>query len=393
MEQQQSANKTLVLLLTIAVSIYLIEKIGQAFLTLSNILLLLALAWLLAFSLRPLVLSIERLSTPAWLLDRIKQRWGEARAQRFAHPSYGFAIFAVYFMVLAVIVVVVLALVPLIVEQINQLADTIQQGANNLPEGIQRVTEFINSARDFLVNRLQIDPSVITLPQPEQLVTQITSLGSNLLQFGLNLVAGIAATLGQFLLIVFLSLLVMIDGSRLVQELIRLVPNKHVGETQFALDTLDRTFGGFLGGTLLQSVIYGLVVIFLMSLLGIGSAAVVGIATGILMLIPIVGGPIGLVIPLLVGLLQSSPNTLLLILLLAIFQVVLFNFITPRLLSRSLRMPSLLVIVSLLIGFWGFVFAVPIAAAIYSVGLVLLEQAKRQHDQSDQDQQREKALD
>jgi hypothetical protein len=36
---------------------------------------------------------------------------------------------------------------------------------------------------------------------------------------------------------------------------------------------------------------------------------------------------------------------------------------------------------------------VPIAAAIYSVGLVLLEQAKRQHDQSDQDQQREKALD
>jgi predicted PurR-regulated permease PerM len=86
--------------------------------------------------------------------------------------------------------------------------------------------------------------------------------------------------------------------------------------------------------------------------------------------------------------LQGSPHTGGLLLLLAAFQVVLFNFIGPRLLSRSLQMPSLLVIVSLLIGtqligVWGFFFAVPIAAVLYSASNVLLQRAKRNQDRQD----------
>ena len=103
------------------------------------------------------------------------------------------------------------------------------------------------------------------------------------------------------------------------------------------------------------------------------------------MLIPVIGGVIGLVLPLLAALLQSSPNTLWLMISLAIVELVLFNFIAPRLISRSVKIPSLLVIVALLvgwqwIGFWGFVFAVPLAAVAYSIGFVILERAVRQHE-------------
>jgi predicted PurR-regulated permease PerM len=31
-------------------------------------------------------------------------------------------------------------------------------------------------------------------------------------------------------------------------------------------------------------------------------------------------------------------------------------------------------------GFWGFVFAVPLAAVVYSIGFVILERAVRQHE-------------
>ena len=398
MEQERPVPKTLIILLTIAVSIYLIEKLGQAVLASSTVLLLLALAWLLALSLRPLVKRVHRLSAPRPLVEQVRKRRGDRWAERLAHPSYGFSILVVYLMLLATIVIIVLALVPLIVEQIRQLANTIQQQTNDLPTAFQRATELINSAREFLRTRLQIDPALIVLPRPEDLVTQFTALGTSLLQFGFGLVTGIAATLGQFLLIVFLSVLVMIDGGRLVDQLMRLVPKRYENDLQAVLKTIYRAFGGFLRGTLLQGMIYGLGVIVVMTLLGIGSAVAVGVATGVLMLIPILGGPIGLVIPLLVGLLQSSPNTMWLIGFLAVYQVFLFNFITPRLLSKSLRMPSLLVIVSLLLGtqllgIWGFVFAVPIAAVIYSIGLVLLEQAKRRQDQRDEALQREKAFD
>jgi predicted PurR-regulated permease PerM len=371
--------------------------LGQALLSLSNVLLFLALAWLIAFSLQPLVKFIHQLSAPSRVNDWLRKRWGAQWADRLAHPSYGVSILIVYTLLVTGIVIIILALVPLVVEQVRALAVTVQQQATNLPESIQRVSDWLNSVRDFLITRLQLDPSQIPLPAPQefigQLASQLAAFGTSLVQFGLALATGIA----QFLLVVFLSVMVMIDGGRLIQQLMLSIPKRYQRDVQFAINTLERTFGGFLRGTLLQGMIYGLGVIILMTILGIGSAIVTGVATGILMLIPIVGGPIGLFIPLLVGLLQGSPNTFWLILVLVVYQVVLFNFITPRLLSKSLRMPSLLVILSLLIGaqllgIWGFIFAVPIAAAIYTIGLLLLGEAKRRQDESDAAREQEKAL-
>lgn len=398
MDHERAIPGSLTFLLTLAVLLFLIEKIGQAMLSLSTVWLMLAVAWLIAFTLRPFVRWVNHRTAPTPMLDWVRKRWGERWAGRLSHPSYGFSIFIVYLGLLAAIVIVVLALVPLIVDQIRQLANTIQQGANNLPNGIQRVTEFVTSAREFLITQLHINPDSIPLPTSQDIVTQFAGVGTNLIQFGLNLLGGIAATLGQFLLVVFLSVLVMIDGGRLVEQSMRLIPKRYEGITQHTLETIDRAFGGFLRGTLLQGVIYGTGVVVLMTSFRLGSAIAVGAITGVLMLIPILGGPIGLIVPLLVGLLQGSPNTLWLIGALVIFQVVLFNFITPRLLSKSLRMPSLLVIVALLIGaqligIWGFVFAVPIAAVIYSIGLVILEQAKKAQDRRDAVDSREQALD
>ena len=398
MESERSIPRTLTFLLTLAVLLYLIEKIGQALLSLSTVWLMLAVAWLLAFTLRPLVKWISRQSAPAPVLAWVRKRVGDKWARRLEHPSRGFSIFIVYLGLVTAIAIIVLALVPLVVEQIRQLVDTIQQQANKLPAGIQRVTEFMTSAREFLITQLHINPDSIPLPTTQDLVTQFAGIGTSLIQFGLGLLAGIAAVLGQFLLVVFLSVLVMIDGGRLVDQVMRVIPKRYENEMQHALDMIDRAFGGFLRGTLLQGVIYGIVVIMLMTMFGLGSAVATGTITGVLMLIPILGGPIGLIVPLLVGLLQSSPNTLWLLGALIVFQVILFNFITPRLLSHALRMPSLLVIVSLLIGaqligIWGFVFAVPIAAVIYSIGLVILEQAKRAQDRHDDLNSRERALD
>jgi predicted PurR-regulated permease PerM len=396
-ESERSIPRTLTFLLTLAVLLYLIEKIGQALLSLSTVWLMLAVAWLLAFTLRPLVKWIGRQSAPAPVLEWVRKRAGDKWARRLEYPSRGFSIFVVYLGLVTVIAIIVLAFVPLVVEQIRQLVDTIQQQANKLPAGIQRVTEFMTSAREFLITQLHINPDSIPLPTTQDLVTQFAGIGTSLIQFGLGLLAGIAAVLGQFLLVVFLSVLVMIDGGRLVEQVTRVIPKRYENEMQHALDTIDRAFGGFLRGTLLQGVIYGIGVIVLMTMFGLGSAVATGTITGVLMLIPILGGPIGLIVPLLVGLLQSSPNTLWLIGALIIFQIILFNFIAPRLLSHALRMPSLLVIVSLLIGVqligvWGFVFAVPIAAVIYSIGLVILEQAKRAQDRHDEINAQEKAL-
>ena len=55
------------------------------------------------------------------------------------------------------------------------------------------------------------------------------------------------------------------------------------------------------------------------------------------MLIPVLGGIMGLIIPLLAALLQSSPNTLWLMICLGVFELIMFNFVAPRLISQSVQ--------------------------------------------------------
>jgi putative permease len=386
--RQQFLPTTLSWLLTIAVLLYLVEKLGSALLAFSNVLVMLGLAWLLVLMLRPLVNWVQHRTLTRRFLQPIHRRWGDCWAARVAHPSLGLSIAIVYTLVIAAVAVTVLALVPLLIEQTRQLSHTIQEQANNLPANIQRLSDFINSARNFLIERLNIDPALVILPRPEELINQLTGFGTGLVQGALGLLGGIAATLGQFLLIVFLSVLVMIDGAKLQGQIRLMIPRRHEADVQIMFDTINQAFTGFIGGTLLQSLIYGLVVVLLMTLFGLSSAVAVGAGCCLLMIVPMLGGPLSLSLPLLVGLLQSSPHTGGLLLLLAAFQMVLFNFIGPRLLSHSLQMPSLLVIMSLLIGtqligVWGFFFAVPIAAVLYSAANVLLQRAKRNQDQRD----------
>ena len=372
-------------LLGIALLIYLIEKIGQALLTISNVILLVTLAWILTLVLRPVVNGIHRLTVPERFIQPMRRRWGDRIADRWARPSYGVSITIVYLLLLTALAVLVLAFIPVVIDQSRHLAINVQLQANELPYLIQRITEFVNSTRDFLVNRLNIDPALIVLPQPEQITGQITGFASNLFQTGLSLVGTIASTLGQAMLVVFLSVFIMIDGKETTQYILRLVPRQYDDDVRAVLKTSEKAFGGFIRGTALQGLIYGLGVMIFMTLFGIGSPIAVGAITGLLMLIPVFGGVMGLLIPLLAALLQSSPNTLWLMICLSVFQLIMFNFISPRLISQSVKIPSLLVIIAILIGwqligFWGFVFAVPIAAVVYSIGFVILERAVRQHE-------------
>ncbi len=391
MDRRPLLPGAVVAMLALALAIYLIEKIGQAMLAISNVILLVALAWILTLVLRPAVRWIHHLTVPNRFIRPLRKRWGARAADRLEHPSYGFSVFIVYFLLLAVFSIIILALIPLVVEQTRQLVTTLQQQANALPFLIQRLTEIVTNTRDFLVTRLGIDPALIVLPRPEEIAGQVTGFASSLLQAGFSVVGAIASTLGQIMLVVFLSAFIMIDGQETTLSLMRLVPRQYEPDVQAILHTSELAFAGFIRGTALQGLIYGVGVMMFMTFFGIGSPIAVGVITGLFMLIPVIGGVMGLIIPVLVALLQGSPNTPWLLICLIVFEVIVFNFVAPRVISQSVKIPSLLVIVSILIGwqligFWGFVFAVPIAAVVYSIGFVILGRAVRRIDKLPSDQ-------
>ena len=381
--------RSLIIVLTLAVSIYLIEKLTTFVSSFSGLILMVALAWLLSFALQPLVTWLQRRKLSLRRVRRLLPRQLAARLPETSQLPFALAVAVVYGVLVAGLTLALLALAPVLVHQLDQLARSMQTQAGNLPQWLQQATDWLNEMRTLLITRLDIDPNLIVLPQPADLLNQVPLVGANLLQFGLGLAGGIATAFSQFLIIIFLSLFVTLDGGAIAGAILSVLPKRYEDEYQMAAETIDRTFGGFLRGTVLQGLIFGIAVSLLMFLLRIDSALVVGVATGLVVLVPIVGGIVATILPVLVAALQGSPNTLWLLLALLVFQVILFNVVMPSIFSGSLRMPSLLIVISLMVGsqlmgFWGFVFGVPLAAAAYSITLVLLEQAKRRQDVLDE---------
>lgn len=381
--------RSLIIVLTLAVSIYLIEKLTTFVRSFSGLILMVALAWLLSFALQPLVTWLQRRKLSLRRVRRLLPRQLAARLPETSQLPFALAVAIVYGVLVAGLGLALLALAPVLVHQLDQLARSMQTQAGNLPQWLQQATDWLNEMRTLLITRLDIDPNLIVLPQPADLLNQVPLVGANLLQFGLGLAGGIATAFSQFLIIIFLSLFVTLDGGAIARAILSVLPKRYEDEYQMAAETIDRTFGGFLRGTVLQGLIFGIAVSLLMFLLRIDSALVVGVATGLVVLVPIVGGIVATIVPVLVAALQGSPNTLWLLLALLVFQVILFNVVMPSIFSGSLRMPSLLIVISLMVGsqlmgFWGFVFGVPLAAAAYSITLVLLEQAKRRQDVLDE---------
>ncbi len=382
--------RSLIIVLTLAVSIYLIEKLTTFVRSFSSLILMVALAWLLSFTLQPLVTWLQRRKFSLRLARRLLSTQLAARTPATLQLPFGLAVAIVYGVLVGGLGLALLALAPVLVHQLDQLARSMQTQAGNLPQWLQQATGWLNEMRTLLITRLDIDPNLVVLPQPADLLNQVPLVGANLLQFGLGLAGGIATAFSQFLIIIFLSLFVTLDGGAIAGAILSVLPKRYEDEYQMAAETIDRTFGGFLRGTVLQGLIFGVAVSLLMFLLRIDSALVVGVATGLVVLVPIVGGIVATILPVLVAALQGSPNTLWLLLALLVFQVILFNVVMPSIFSGSLRMPSLLIVISLMVGsqlmgFWGFVFGVPLAAVAYSITLVLLEQAKRRQDVLDEE--------
>lgn len=383
MQQEQSVtlNRSLVFLLTIAVIIFLIEKLGTVLASLGNIVLLLALAWLLTYTLRPVVRWFADGVIPkfvvAWARRRNQDRLADL-LERLRLP-YGGAVAVVYLLLLTILVFFVLNLIPIVIDQVNQLSTNIEEVGTNLPSSILRIQEWFFGVRETLIRDFNIDPAQIALP--ENIVGQVGSAVTSLGQFILDLASGVITFFGQVLIVFLFSALIMIDGSKVSEQLMHLLPDDIGKNLGLPATKIDQAIGGFIQGTLIQALIYGTVVTLLMWIFGLQFALAAGLVTGLLMLIPFFGGLIGLLLPLTIGLLQSSPNTLVLIIILFIFQQILFNIVMPRILSHSLHMPTLLVFISLsvgvqLLGIWGLVFAVPAAAAFYSIAQELLHRAK-----------------
>jgi predicted PurR-regulated permease PerM len=381
----KSERNTLFFLLTLAIVLYLLEKLWQFGHSLGNLLVIFALAWLIAFIFRPLADWLSARPIPAALIERARARWGDRIAGRLEaiRMPHALSTTLIYVTLLGLLVWAAVAIIPALIKQ------AILLGAN-WGGYISRVPIWFGSLQGELARRFDADPQMLSsLYDPQKLVEQIMSIGPSLVSSTASVIGRVASGLSTLLVVLALSYYMMLDGKRLSGQFYKLIPERYLDEVEFATQTLDRTFGGFLRGQVLMAVIEGVVTAVVAGIAGLPYGVLIGAVCGMVMVIPMIGAPIAMFTPSIIALLGGDTGAALgLLVFLLIFQQVLLHFLVPRMMSEALGMPSVLVLASVLVGVHmvgvvGFIFAIPVAAAIYALGVVVLERYKREQDRLD----------
>lgn len=175
------------------------------------------------------------------------------------------------------------------------------------------------------------------------------------------------STLFQIAMGLVLSAWLLKDSKRLAEEARALAGSRWSSDLTVLSDHVSRVLGGYLRGTLISSTVTGVLAFIGYALIGLPYAGVLGLITGVLNVIPIIGPWVGGSVAALVGLFISPLAAILSIAVTIGVQQGVDAFISPRIMSKQVALHPIMVIGALLIGgsiggIAGTVVAVPIVA-------------------------------
>ncbi len=325
---------TLAILLIILASFQILANLSEALSRVADVVLIFVAAWALSFLLGPLV-------------NRIDERTPLNRALSVVVVYIGIAIVLTGTLALAV---------PGLVSQLNDLV-------TRAPEYGER------AAREVLALQQRLEGSGVQVKVTDlygQLPEKLSAFAGSIATDALGFVSATASVLFNFTLVLIIAFLMLIDGDQLWHAFLRRLTPELQSEAELLRQSADRSFGGFIRGSLLLGLIYGVATLAILVALGVPFAGVLAVLSGLAMIIPFFG-PIIAEIPVLVVALLGAPDIFFWVLALTIaLQQIVLNVISPRIMSNAIGIHPIFVFLALLLGsriagFWGVFLAVPVA--------------------------------
>jgi predicted PurR-regulated permease PerM len=251
-----------------------------------------------------------------------------------------------------------LAIPPLVA----QLDDLVTRG----PEYGARASQLaanIQSALEGLGIRVDLTAFYGTLPQ------RFGELAGSYAKDILGVVSATAAIFFNVTLVLIIAFLMLNDGDSMWHRFTRVLTPELGSEAELLRQSADRSFGGFIRGSLILGLIYGIATILILVPLGVPYAGVLALVSGLTMIIPFFGPIIAIIPVIAVTFLGAADRLLIVFILVLAVQQVLLNVVGPRIMSRSIGIHPIFVFLALLLGaklagFWGVVLAMPVAGIV-----------------------------
>lgn len=175
----------------------------------------------------------------------------------------------------------------------------------------------------------------------------------------------------------FLALYMMIDRDRLRGGLFLLVPRTHHIRLSRVMLNLETIVGGYIRGQIITSALMAVFVFILLKACGISNALAIAVFAGLADVLPYIGPLFSVGVTVVAALPHGTTVFFVVLILMVIYEEFESRVIIPHIYGRALRLPSSVILLSLLtggvlLGIVGALLALPVAAAV----LMLVEELR-----------------
>jgi predicted PurR-regulated permease PerM len=252
-------------------------------------------------------------------------------------------------------------LAPPVSEQVGQIADKLPQAADEL--------------RTWAEQSSLGRSAIASLPSMQELATS-DAIGWGRISGAFSSVAGVVTNI---FFIGFVGLYLAVDPAVYKRGMLKLAPLSYRTRAGEVLDTISHQLGWWLVGRFLSMLAVAVLTTIALWILGVPLALVLGLLSGLLSFVPIIG-PIASFFPAALMALLVGPSYVLYTALLYMgVQALESNFITPIIQQRTVSLPPALILIAQLIagilfGFIGIIVATPVAVLVIAIiNLVYIE--------------------
>jgi len=286
------------------------------------------------------------------------------------------SIVAVYAMFAAIVAFGIAIVVPALYNDTQSLV-------RSAPALIHAEQRFFTDPNNPIIARLPDAVRTYLAKVPTQLVQFAGGYAGTAASGVLAIVLSVVGLLATLVVIPVLAAYIMIEAPRMIQTLLNAVPERARPEATLLLHDIDRVLGGFIRGQLLVGATIGTCITIALLLLHVKYAVLIGVAAGLLDVIPYVGAVVGFVPAVSLAFFNDGLQHAAIV---AIVFAVIFqlegHFIAPKIVSDSVGLTPLAVIVAILIGasllgIAGMFLAVPVAGVLRVVLLHALPGLRR----------------
>ena len=273
------------------------------------------------------------------------------------------ALVVTYLIFLVAVAVAFVLIVPPLVAQARSLIAS-------LPATIAVVQREVANPHNPIIQKLPPELRNYIDTLPAQLNAIAAKYGLGIVQSSLGAFFSVVTLFLSLIIVPIFSVYLFFDGNEVKRGFLGFVPTGARPKALAILSDLNATISAFVVGQVLDGLILGALITIMLLIMHVPYALLIGVAAGILNLVPYLGAIVGFIPSVLLALIFNGWQSALIVgLLFAIIQQIDGNIILPRIMKDKIQLSPLIIITAILVfsSFFGIVgafLAVPVTAML-----------------------------